>query len=170
MSFYDQEGAFAAEAINELVDSLTKPWFAEKIIVILVGYEDSMNELLSVNQELSSRFSEEVIFTNMKPEDCWRFLQQYLEKTGITIDETDTRASFSKIISLFWELFSLSSWGNGGDVQTISKLITSVTFQNAGSSIVKLTVSRWQIMNSLTTFLTGQRAHLAISSFKSTRL
>lgn len=106
VSFVDEayrlgEGAFAAEAINELVDSLTKPRFVGKIIVILAGYEDSMNELLSVNQGLSSRFSEEVNFTNMEPEDCWRLLQQYLEKTGIIIDETNTRASFSEIISLF---------------------------------------------------------------------
>ncbi len=164
------EGAFAAEAINELVDSLTKPRFAGKIIVILAGYEDSMNELLSVNQGLSSRFSEEVIFTNMEPEDCWRFLQQCLEKTGIAIDQTDTRASFSEILSLFRELSSLPSWGNGRDVQTVSKSITGATFRNARSSTAKLTVSRWQIVDILTTFLTGRRARSVISSSKSTRL
>jgi len=164
------EGAFAAEAINELVDSLTKPRFAGKIIVILAGYEDSMNGLLSVNQGLSSRFSEEIIFTNMEPEDCWRFLQQHLEKTGIVIDETNTRVSFSEIISLFRELSSLPSWGNGRDVQTISKLITSTTFRNAGSSTSKLTVSRWQIVDILTTFLAGRRARSVINSSKSTRL
>lgn len=34
------EGVYAAEAISELVDSLTKPRFAGKIIVILAGYEE----------------------------------------------------------------------------------------------------------------------------------
>ncbi|KAL2044224.1 hypothetical protein N7G274_002929 [Stereocaulon virgatum] len=164
------EGAFAAEAINELVDSLTKPRFAGKIIVILAGYTDSMNELLRVNQGLSSRFSEEVIFTNMEPEDCWKFLQQYLEKTGIAIEGTNTPVSFSKIISLFRELTSLPSWGNGRDVQTISKLITSTTFRTAGSSTSKLTVSRRQIVDILTTFLTGRRARSVMNSSKSTRL
>ena len=164
------EGAFAAEAVNELVDSLTKPRFAGKIIVILAGYEDSMNELLSVNQGLSSRFSEEVVFTNMKPEDCWRFLQQCLGKTGIAIDQTDTRASSLEIISLFRELCSLPSWGNGRDVQTISKTLTGATFRNAGSSTANLTVSHWQIMDSLTTFLAGRRARSVISSSNSTRL
>ncbi|KAL8814167.1 MAG: hypothetical protein Q9191_008568, partial [Dirinaria sp. TL-2023a] len=164
------QGAFAVEAINELVDSLAKPRFAGKIVVILAGYEDSMNELLSVNQGLSSRFSEEIIFTNMEPEDCWKFLQQYLEKTGIVIDATNTRASFSEIISLFRELSSLPSWGNGRDVQTISKSITSTTFRNAGSSTSKLTVSRWQIVDVLTFFLAGRRARSVINSSKSTRL
>ena len=164
------EGAFAAEAINELVDSLTKPQFAGKIIVILAGYEDSMNELLSVNQGLSSRFSEEVIFTNMEPGDCWRLLQQYLAKTDIAIDQTDTRASFSEIISVFQELSSLPSWGNGRDVQTISKSIMGAAFRNAGSSTARLTVSHWKIMDSLRTFLTGRRARSVIGSSKSTRL
>lgn len=164
------EGAFAAEAVNELVDSLTKPRFAGKIIVILAGYEDSMNELLSVNEGLSSRFSEEVVFTNMEPEDCWRFLQQCLGKTGIAIDQTDTRASSLEIISLFRELSGLPSWGNGRDVQTISKTLTGATFRNAGNSTAKLTVSHWQIMDSLTTFLNGRRARSVISSSNSTRL
>ena len=164
------EGAFAAEAINELVDSLTKPRFAGKIIVILAGYEDSMNELLSVNQGLSSRFSEEVIFTNMEPEDCWRFLRQHLEKTGIAIDQKDMRASSSEIISLFRELSSLPSWGNGRDVQTISKSITGATFRDAGSSTAKLTVSCRQVIDALTSFLTGRRARSVVSSSKSITL
>lgn len=56
------EGAFATEAINELVDSLTKPRFLGKIIVILAGYDQNMNELLSINQELSSRFQRKLSF------------------------------------------------------------------------------------------------------------
>ncbi|KAL8855409.1 MAG: hypothetical protein Q9178_007947 [Gyalolechia marmorata] len=163
------EGAFAAEAINELADSLTKPRFAGKIIVIFAGYEDSMNELLSVTQGLSSRFSE-VIFTSMEPKDCWTFLQQYLEKIEIAIDETNTCASFSEIISLSRELSSLHSWGSGRDVQTISKSITSTTFRTAGSSTSELTVSRRQIVDILTTFLAGRRARSVMNSSKSTRL
>lgn len=164
------EGAFAAEAVNELVDSLTKPRFAGRIIVILAGYEDSMNELLSVNQGLSSRFSEELIFTNMEPEDCWRFLQQHLEKTGIAVDQADLGASLLEIISLFRELSSLPSWGNGRDVQSISKSITGTTFRNAGSSTGKLIVSRRQIIDTLTIFLNGRRARSIVSRSKSARL
>ena len=69
------EGTFAVEVINELVNSLIKPRFVGKIIVILAGYKDSMNKLLSINQGLLSRFSEEIIFTNMELEDYQRFLQ-----------------------------------------------------------------------------------------------
>ena len=43
------EGLFATEAVNELVDILTKPKFLGKMVVILAGYDDDMNRLLSVN-------------------------------------------------------------------------------------------------------------------------
>lgn len=117
------EGVYAVEAISELVDSLTKPRFAGKIIVILAGYEENMNELLRVNKGLSSRFSEEVIFANMAPEDCWSFLHRNLTKTGIVLGEEETGVLLPEIISIFRELSCLTSWGNGRDLQTISKSI-----------------------------------------------
>jgi AAA+ superfamily predicted ATPase len=54
------EGHFAAEAVNELVDLITKPQFANKIVIILAGYDHDMNKLMAVNPGLSSRFPEEV--------------------------------------------------------------------------------------------------------------
>jgi hypothetical protein len=56
------EGQFAKEAIDELVDSLTKPQFFGKLVVILAGYTDNINRLLKVNPGLCSRFLEEIIF------------------------------------------------------------------------------------------------------------
>ena len=54
------EGQFAAEAVNELVDLVTKPKFLNKIVIILAGYDNDMNKLMAVNPGLSSRFPEEV--------------------------------------------------------------------------------------------------------------
>lgn len=162
------EGLFATEAINELVDSLTKPRFAGKLVTVLAGYESNMNELLSVNQGLSSRFSEEVIFTNMKPEHCWNFFQQNLGKTGIVIDKNDSHAS-AKILSLFRELSKIPSWGNGRDVETISKSIIGSTFQSTTSSTRELTVSHSQIIDFLTTFYNARTARSIVSDPKPLR-
>jgi hypothetical protein len=54
------EGNFATEAVNELVDLVTKPKFLGKIVIILAGYDNDMNKLMAVNPGLSSRFPEEV--------------------------------------------------------------------------------------------------------------
>jgi len=164
------EGAFATEAINELVDSLTKPRFLRKIIVILAGYDQNMNELLSVNQGLSSRFSEEVVFSDMDQEVCWDFLQQYLKKTGICMQQTDTQVSASDIIHLFCELSDLPSSGNGRDVQTISKSIMGSTFRNADLSMTELTVSYREVRDFLTTFLAGRQARSVVGNPKTRRV
>lgn len=154
------EGVYAAEAIGELVDSLTKPRFAGKIIVILAGYEENMNELLRVNKGLSSRFSEEVVFANMGADDCWNFLQRNLTKTGIVIGEEETGFLLPEIISLFRELSSLASWGNGRDLQTISKSIMAKSLiRNASSrSPDEPTVSLQEIRAYLSQFLAERRA------------
>jgi hypothetical protein len=68
------EGQFAKEAIDELVDSLIKPQFLGKLVVILAGYTKDMNRLLKVNPGLSSRFLEEIVFQNMTAEECLMLL------------------------------------------------------------------------------------------------
>ena len=69
------EGQFAKEAIDELVDSLTKSQFLGKIIVILAGYGENMNRLLSINPCPSSRFPGQIVFENMKPGEYLTLLQ-----------------------------------------------------------------------------------------------
>lgn len=163
------EGVFATEAINELVDSLTKPRFAGKIVVILAGYEDNMNQLLSVNQGLSSRFPEEVIFTNLEPEKCWELLQQNLKKKSIHVDQVETHSSSFEIIYLFSELSSLPSWGNSRDVLAISDLIMRAKFRTASGSSEELTVTHQEVIDSMTKFLEERKARSAIKNPTSTQ-
>lgn len=54
------EGHFAKEAMDEIVDCVTKPKFAGKLIVILAGYDQNINQLMSVNPGLTSRFPESI--------------------------------------------------------------------------------------------------------------
>src|SRR5437773_12092484 len=55
------EGQFA-KAMDELVDCLTKPQFAQKLITILAGYDADIHHLMSINSGLTSRFPETVAF------------------------------------------------------------------------------------------------------------
>lgn len=147
------QGGFAKEAIDELVDSLTKPRYAGKIIVILAGYEDDMNNLLQVNQGLASRFSEEVIFTRMNAEDCWVHLQKCLAKSAISVAEPKSPGDHGRILSLFTTLSELPNWANGRDVQTLARNITNLTFRTASKSTLDLCVSHGQISEPLEEYL-----------------
>jgi AAA+ superfamily predicted ATPase len=59
------QGPYGHEAINEVVDAITKPQFAGKLVIILAGYNNDMNRLLQINEGLSSRFSEEIEFISL---------------------------------------------------------------------------------------------------------
>lgn len=47
---------FAREACDELIDSLTKPKYFRKVVVVLSGYKSEMEDLFERNRGLSSRF------------------------------------------------------------------------------------------------------------------
>lgn len=150
------EGHFATEAINTLVDSLTKPRFFGKMIVVLAGYEDDMNKLLSVNPGLSSRFSEEVIFKNMRPEDCLKLLELKLKKAGISVDQNGDPLESNKIADIFRALSDLPFWGNGRDVETLAKSITRAAFLDDTTNA--LSVSTARLIEHLNSFMKERRA------------
>lgn len=119
------EGNFATEAINELVDSLTKPTYNGKIVVILAGYAEQINHLIAVNPGLSSRFPEEITFENMSTENCLQLLettirQQKIEMPSLGDAQTELHVEMKKLLE---QLASLPSWGNARDIISLSKSI-----------------------------------------------
>ena len=69
---------FAKEAMDEIVDCLTKLKYAQKLVVILAGYDDDINRLMAQNPGLTSRFPEAIIFRGLEPADCLSLLIQLL--------------------------------------------------------------------------------------------
>ncbi|KAF2085428.1 P-loop containing nucleoside triphosphate hydrolase protein [Saccharata proteae CBS 121410] len=131
------EGPFATEAVDELVDSLTKERFMNKIIVILAGYESDMNQLLTRNPGLSSRFPAEITFKSLPPERCLQLIHIRLEKLGITVEglsEDKSSEYREKVLDLFRQLASLPSWGNGRDIETLAKTISGSVFKKLALS------------------------------------
>ena len=145
------EGNFATEAINELVDLLTKPKFKGKLLVILAGYDRDINNLISVNPGLSSRFPEQIVFQNMRTEHCLELLERSVRKQGIDLPcLTDPQTQVHKrLSSLFGAMAALPSWGNARDVNTLAsniigsvfrgKFSTSKSLSTTGDNIVKFT-------------------------------
>ncbi len=159
------EGHFAKEAIDELVDSLTKPQFFGKLVVILAGYSDNMNRLLQVNPGLSSRFPEEIVFQNMAPEECLTLLERQIKAAGIDLVLDDCQSkSHRDIIDHFKKLSRLSSWGNGRDVKTLSKAIVGAIFAGADPALISLTVSNREIITALERMYAEQIARCEIDN------
>jgi ATPase family associated with various cellular activities (AAA) len=158
------EGQFAKEAIDELVDSLTKPQFKGKIVVILAGYDEDINRLLKVNSGLSSRFPEEIQFSNLSPKACFALLQQELTKIPISIEEANDVRLSQSITDLFKNLASLPSWGNGRDIGTLATRITRSFFADPHNHGTDSKVTCKDVAHHLQVLLDERKARAAVSA------
>ncbi|KAK8202413.1 P-loop containing nucleoside triphosphate hydrolase protein [Phyllosticta capitalensis] len=120
------EGHFAKEAIDEMVDCLTKPQFAQKLVVILAGYTEDINRLMAVNPGLTSRFPETITFESITPEESLDLLTSWLKKKKVlelSVIDPPSDAFRSKLLELFATLRSLPNWASVRDIQTIGKAV-----------------------------------------------
>ncbi|KAF7561335.1 hypothetical protein G7046_g2807 [Stylonectria norvegica] len=127
------EGHFAKEAVDELVDSVTKTKYQGKLIIILAGYERDINSLLSVNPGMSSRFPEVVDFETLDGTDCIRLLTDQLQRKKTELEKKGKKFDISCLqkrvlfrIGLRKKLNELSEqdgWANARDIKHLAKAI-----------------------------------------------
>lgn len=151
------EGMFAQEAVNELVDTMTKPKFAGKMVIILAGYDNDMNRLLSVNEGLSSRFADEIIFPSLGSTYCLQLLSTKLKESNVLSLKLESQ----KFKNLMDELSKLPGWGNARDVQTLAKSIVRAVFQNTNGG--QLVLSEETAEACIETMLAARRARCQVS-------
>lgn len=121
------EGHFAKEALDELVDAITKERYYKRLIIILAGYENDINSLLSVNPGLTSRFPEVIDFRSLVLTECFDLLAKRLQKQKTSLAEkgkgsmdadcleTPSAEFRAEICKLFDQLSSQPSWGSARD-------------------------------------------------------
>jgi AAA+ superfamily predicted ATPase len=135
------EGRFASEAVNELIDCVTKERFANKLVIILAGYADNMDKLKNINPGFASRFATEIVFEHLSPEHCLILLQRSIAEFGIRIEgvERDTLEgkirdkSHKSLCRLFAGLMETPSWGNGRDVKTLARSVVHRVFSSCST-------------------------------------
>jgi len=127
-----KDGPFAKEATDEIDSLLTDERYKGKIVVILAGYDDDINQLLAVNRGLSSRFTEEIIFVNLRPEECLQILEADMAKKNVLLPGLEDRSSdLSQALSdIFIQFSCLESWGNARDVKTLAKKFIGVALED----------------------------------------
>jgi hypothetical protein len=130
------EGHFAQEAMDELVGLLTHEQFRGKLIVILAGYDQEINNLLQVNTGLSSRFPEEILFKNIEPAKCLEILDRKLQKQNVQLPTLRDPLSpiYGQLVSLVDQLSGLPSWGNARDMETLAKKMVETALSRGGAT------------------------------------
>ena len=131
------EGHFAKEAMDEIVDCITKPGFAQKLVIILAGYDADINRLMSINPGLTSRFPETVTFRCFNPNECLELFTNLLKKKKhldiVTLEFAS--ATFQQgLLDRFKVLTNLNNWANARDVGTLAKSVFGQLLRTADSS------------------------------------
>ena len=149
------EGHFAVEAMDELVDCLTKPKFAGKLITILAGYDHDIDRLMSQNPGLTSRFSETIYFPNLDAKTCVILLTKTLQKKAsqapldLSVLENPTPETKQKLLDRFTILSSVNSWGNGRDVKSLARMMFSELVSTAMRPITQLVLTEETIVRAM---------------------
>ena len=108
----------------------------DKLLVVLAGYAQEINQLISTNPGLSSRFPEEIVFKNMSPTQCLEILERTIQKNNIqTPALTDPDSGIHvRMVGLIEEFSALPSWGNARDIKTLAKTLVGFFFKNKATS------------------------------------
>ncbi|GKT46258.1 NFX1-type zinc finger-containing protein 1 [Colletotrichum spaethianum] len=130
------EGRFAKEAVDELVDAVTKDKYKGRLVIILAGYDDDINRLLSVNPGMSSRFPEVIDFHSLSPENCFDLVLQFFLKQNRKLESSKAPGRLvldclqhpagdfkDDIVSTFRALSMQPNWASARDVETLAKSI-----------------------------------------------
>ena len=151
------EGGFATEAMDELVDCLTKPKFANKLVTILAGYDKDIDRLMSINPGLTSRFPESVIFKHMDPETSLELLVKALvdmqkrkkAPLDLSVLTPPSVGLHDRITALFGQLSDLDSWGNARDVKSLAKTMFGTLIATAVPPVTSLPLSEAIIVDTM---------------------
>ncbi|KAK1478879.1 ATPase [Colletotrichum tamarilloi] len=137
------EGQYAKEAIDEVVDSVTKDKYKNRLVIILAGYDEDINRLLSVNPGMSSRFPEVIDFHSLNPESCYELLLQILLKKKRTLHSKNSSNNlvmdclsspspdFKRgIVAIFHKLTTTAGWASARDVESLAKSIMNIAIKS----------------------------------------
>ncbi|KAH3974750.1 hypothetical protein HBI56_106880 [Parastagonospora nodorum] len=171
------EGGFATEAMDELVDCLTKPKFAHKLITILAGYDKDIDRLMTINPGLTSRFPESVIFKHLDPETSLELLTKDLRNLqkrkkaplDLSVLELPSVQLQNRVIGLFDMLSRLDSWGNARDVKSLAKKMFGALISKASQPVSKLVLTEVIILDTMESVLEERsRRHEAVGTNRRT--
>lgn len=113
--------SFGAEALDEILTRLTDKNFERKLVVILAGYSDKMDELMEMNVGLQGRFEEVLDFPALSVEDSLQLLEmQLIQKCFVSLKWGSWKDLFT--VALHYLVLS-HQWANARDIKTLSRKI-----------------------------------------------
>jgi hypothetical protein len=112
------------EIVDQIVQSLTDDKFRGKLVVILAGYAADIDQLMSANAGLASRFGNTITFPDFTSADCCQLLQQALASQQLG-SLALTPAAAAALPEMTARLAAAPRFGNGRTVKDWAKGVFS---------------------------------------------
>ena len=109
-----EQDSFGLEAVNTLVAEVENR--RNTLMVILAGYGEEMDELLSINQGLKSRFSQEIIFEDYTIDELVEIFSYILKKEHLLLEEGGLESAKALIQQ---ELKNQDNFGNARGIRNL---------------------------------------------------
>ncbi|RGP72651.1 hypothetical protein FLONG3_6659 [Fusarium longipes] len=161
-----ESGSFVREAVDELVDCVTKPKYHQKLIIILAGYVQDINTLLAINPGMSSRFPESIDFDPLPPSGCVQLMLEQLRghkaklkgrrNMDLSCLESAREPFLNELTSKFQALAQQDSWANARDVKELAKKI----FHKFDLSCPELILTEGLVLATLEDMMTERRGRM----------
>jgi len=111
---------YATEAVDQLTQSMTEPAHHHKTVVILAGYENDMDAMLTrANPGFKSRFTERLHFPDWEPQSCVEVIQQLCQRDGVEL-QGGAALVLQKGLE---DIKRRPGWANARDCHTLHRLL-----------------------------------------------
>ncbi|XP_065661943.1 uncharacterized protein LOC136084825 isoform X1 [Hydra vulgaris] len=150
------KGHYGEEAITTLVAAMTDPNY--KLVIVIAGYPKDMEQMLSVNVGLKSRFKRFMNFEDWNTNDCINFLRIKAEADNYNFD-VDVKNSLHEGLE---ELRSYPGWGNVRDMLALWQKM----LEHRANRVVKMPelnkkIIKLDAMNALKAMVNDRRPKVA---------
>jgi len=114
-----QEDVFGLEALNTLVADIEN--YRDSLMVILAGYSEEIDKLLSQNPGLASRFPNEIVFEDYTLDEMVSIFKYMIKEKGMLLD----RDTADAVYSLIKEKSKKKDFGNARGVRNLVEKVIS---------------------------------------------
>jgi hypothetical protein len=112
---HPRQSSFASDAVQALLGNMTDPKYKNKLVVVLAGYTEDMNDLLNANSGLKRRFTKRLDFPPWSPADCLVLLRTRAADARVAI----TPELEPVLEEGLRDLAGRPGWGSAGDAVTL---------------------------------------------------
>jgi len=113
-------GGFKQEAIGKIIEAIESPEYKNKLLIVMAGYVDDIDDLMRTDQGLARRFRKKILFRAL---DLDASISAFISRLKVHPNVTNVDEDYYRPIAkpLFEELIAREGWSSLDDIDKLVK-------------------------------------------------